>query len=393
METIQEKKPKLWTSNFIFACIANFMMGFSFYLLMPTLPFYLVEQFHISPSMIGIVVSCYVIAALVIRPFSGFLVDSFPRKLVYIISFVLFVAFNFGYLIAGSVLFMILLRFMHGLTWGVITTSGNTLAIDLMPAEKRGSGIGFYGMSLNLSMAVGPVAGIFLYQHYNFISLFYTAIISGILGMVFAILIHAPHKKKIAHAPLSLDRFILLKAVPVGINLLLITMSYGMILSFAALYGKEMNAGNPGMFYTLLAIGLAGSRIISGKLIDKGEINSISLIGITTLAISFIAFSVFKIWWVYYLVALLIGFGYGICFPAFQTIFVDMASHKQRGTANSTFYTAFDLGVGLGMLIAGQISAIADLSSAFGFSALACTLSILFYWKISMSSYRRNKLV
>lgn len=393
METILEKKPILWTSNFIFACIANFLMGFSFYLLMPTLPFYLLGQFHINQSMVGIVVSCYVIAALLIRPFSGFLVDSFPRKLVYIISFVLFVAFNFGYLIAGSVLFMILLRFMHGLTWGVITTSGNTLAIDLMPAEKRGSGIGFYGMSLNLSMAVGPVAGIFLYQHYNFISLFYTAIVSGILGMLFAILIKAPHKKKIAHAPLSLDRFILLKAIPVGINLLMITMSYGMILSFAAMYGKEMHAGNPGMFYTLLAIGLAGSRVISGKLIDKGEINSISLIGITTLAISFIAFSIFKIWWVYYLVALLIGFGYGICFPAFQTIFVDMATHKQRGTANSTFYTAFDLGVGLGMLIAGQISAVADLSAAFGFSAVACTLSVLFYWKISMSSYRRNKLI
>jgi len=393
METLREKKNILWTSNFIFACISNFLMGFSFYLLMPTLPFYLVEQFHINKSMIGLVVSSYVIAALLIRPFSGYLVDSFSRKQVYLISFALFVLFCCGYLIAGSILFMVVLRFMHGLSWGVITTAGNTLAIDLMPSEKRGTGIGFYGLALNLSMAIGPVVGIFLYQHYSFTPLFYTAIISGSVGMIFVLFIKAPVKPKLIHSPLSLDRFLMVKGIPVGINLLLVTISYGMIISFAAMYGKDMNASNPGMFYTLLAVGLAGSRVISGKLIDQGKLNTASLIGVITLSVCFIAFSFWKIWLVYYISALVLGLGYGVCFPAFQTIFVNMANHRQRGTANSTFYTAFDLGVGIGMLMAGQIAAVSNLSAAFAFSAMCCILSVLFYWKVSMASYQRNRLV
>jgi len=392
MESSNKSNPLLWSSDFIFACVANFLMGFSFYLLMPTLPFYIIQQYHSNPSQIGYIVSCYVLAALLIRPFSGYLVDSFSRKSVYLISFAFFVAFYFGYLIAGTVLFLMLLRFMHGLSWGIITTAGNTLAIDIMPAEKRGQGIGYYGLALNVSMALGPVVGIYLYQHYSFDALFYTAIVFGIIGLICAACITAHPKPKKNHNALSLDRFILVKAIPVGINLLLITISYGMILSFAAMYGKETNANNPGLFYFLLAVGIACSRIISGKLIDGGQLNKMSLIGIVILTLSFISFSFLKVPLIYYASGMAMGFGYGMTFPAFQTIFVNMASHQQRGTANSTFYTAFDLGVGLGMLLAGKIASYANLSAAFAFSASACLLSLLFYWKISVPSYQKNKL-
>jgi MFS family permease len=394
METIEEVKTDLWSESFVFACLANFMMGFSFYLLMPTLPFYLAEQFHAGQSLIGIVVAAYVVAALVVRPFSGYLVDSFSRKHVYLLSFVLFVAFYFGYLVAGSILLLTMLRFLHGLTWGVITTAGNTLAIDIMPSEKRGQGIGFYGLALNVSMAMGPVVGIFLFQHYSFTMIFYTAIISGTLGMIMALLIKAPLRPKVSHHPaLSLDRFLMVKGIPVGINLLMVTISYGMVLSFAAMYGKETQATNPGLFYVLLATGIGGSRLFSGKLIDSGQVNKASMIGIIMLALSFVVFATWKIPVVYYLSALIIGTGYGISFPAFQTVFINMAPHYQRGTANSTFYTAFDLGVGIGMLLAGKIAAMASLSAAFGFSAIACTLSFVYYWKISAANYTKNKLV
>lgn len=392
MESTVSRKTVLWSSDFIFACIANFLMGFSFYLLMPTLPFYVIEQFKASPSLVGFVVSCYVIAALLIRPFSGFLVDSFSRKMVYLVSFVFFVVFYFGYLIAGSILFLMLLRFLHGLSWGVITTAGNTLAIDIMPSEKRGRGIGFYGLALNISMAIGPVVGIFLYQNYSFTALFYTAIVSGIVGLFCAMFIKSHPKPKVHHTPLSLDRFLMIKGIPIGINLLMITISYGMVLSFAAMYSKDVHATNPGLFYTLLAVGIGGSRLFSGKLIDNGKLNTASMIGIIILAVSFIVFAMWKVPIAYYLSAFAMGMGYGISFPAFQSIFVNMATHQQRGTANSTFYTAFDLGVGIGMLLAGKIAAAFSLSAAFGFSAVFCVISILYYWKISIASYNKNKL-
>lgn len=388
------KEKKLWSLDFILACIANLLMGVSFYLLVPTLPFYLASTFNSSKSVIGLVASCYVIAALLIRPFSGYLVDSFSRKWIYILSFVAFGLLNFGYLVASSVVFLFVLRFMHGLTWGVITTSGNTLAIDIMPAEKRGRGIGFYGMSLNIAMAIGPMLGIFLYQHYPFVSIFWLAIITGFAGLVCAIFIKVPRHEPVHHHKLlSLDRFLMVKGLPIGLNVILITLSYGMILSFSAMYSAEVGATNPGLFFTLLAVGLGAARAMSGKMIDGGRLNSASMIGIAILSVSFVMFSLFKVPAMYYLSALCIGLGYGVVYPALQTIFVNMATHQQRGTANSTFLTAFDAGVGLGMLLAGKIAEVSSLSTAFMVSAASCLIGLLYYVLISKQSYNRHKIV
>ena len=385
---------KLWTSSFISACIANFLMGFSFYLLMAALPFYVVERFHAQKAVTGIVMSCYIIAALAIRPLSGYMLDRFSRKQIYVWSFLFFVLFYFGYILAGSLVLIVIMRIMHGFTWGTITTASNTLALDIMPASKRGEGLGYYGMAMNLSMAIGPVAGLFLYDRYNFDVIFFTAITSGFLGLIAALMIKAPVKIHVVHdQPLSLDRFLLVQGIPIGINVIFIAVSYGMILSFAAMYGKEIGVKNTGMFFTMMAIGIAVSRIFSGKLVDRGKIHFASLMGLLILAFSLVLFSLSTNSLFYFLSALLIGLGYGILFPAFQTLVINMAHHNQRGTANSTYYTAFDIGVGAGMIIAGKIAELSGLAMAFGFGAFLSIVAVLFYWKISMASYQANKVV
>ena len=390
---MSQQKETIWSKDFIYSWIANFLMGFSFYLLLPTLPFYLIDQFHANETLIGIIIASYTIAALAIRPFSGFVVDRFPRKLVYVISYLLFVSFYAGYFIAGTIIFILFLRIMHGFTWGVITTSGNTLAIDITPAQKRGQAVGFYGLALNISMALSPVIGIFIYEHFGHNALFLTALLTSVVGLIFSLLIKVKHKHEIKpHEPLSLDRFLLVKGIPVGINLILAAVSYGMVLSFAALYGKSMGAQS-GIFYMLLATGIGVARIFSGKLIDNGRINQITTIGLCVLAASFAGFALFAIPMVYYSLALSIGLGYGICYPAFQTMIINIAPHTLRGTANSTYYTAFDIGVGAGMFFAGKIASMSSLSVSFGVCALIHVCAVVYFIKISVTNYDKNKLV
>mgnify|MGYP002513959258 CR=1 FL=1 len=84
---------KLWNKNFILACIGNFLMFFSFYLLVPILPIYLDETFDASKSAIGAILSLYALTALMIRPFSGYIVDSFPRKTVLMVCYFAFFIF------------------------------------------------------------------------------------------------------------------------------------------------------------------------------------------------------------------------------------------------------------------------------------------------------------
>jgi MFS family permease len=389
---MQNKPDRLWKPDFIYACIANFLMGFAFYLLIPTLPFFIVEKFNADKPVVGIVLACYVIATLSIRPVSGYLLDSFNRKTIYFLSFIFFAGMFFGYLVAVSLFILIVIRIFHGFSWGIITTSGSTIAIDILPSAKRGEGIGYYGLTTNLSMAVGPLFGLFLYNNYPFIYIFYTSIVTSLMGLLVSTLIKVPVKEKKIHETLSLDRFILVKSIPIGINCMLLAIPYGMILAFSAMYGKEMNVSNTGMFFTYMAVGVGGSRIFSGKLIDRGMIHLISIAGSVILMLSFLLFSLSKSELLYFISAFSIGVGYGTIFPAFLTLFINLAHHNQRGTANSTYLTTFDLGIGLGMIFAGKIADFLNLSYAFGFSALVNFLAIIYYWQISKNVYERNKV-
>jgi MFS family permease len=368
-------------------------MGFAFYLLIPTLPFFIADKFNADKQVMGLVLACYVVATLSIRPVSGYLLDSFDRKTIYILSFIFFAGLFFSYLVAISLFILIIIRIFHGFAWGIITTSGSTIAIDILPSGKRGEGIGYFGLTTNLSMAVGPLFGLFLYNNYPFVYIFYTSIITSFLGLAVASFIKVPGKEKKMHDTLSFDRFILMRSIPIGINCMLLAIPYGMILAFSAIYGAEIKVSNTGMFFTYMAIGVGGSRIFSGKLIDRGKIHFVSISGSLILLLSFLLFSISKTELLYFISAFSIGIGYGTIFPAFLSLFINLAHHNQRGTANSTYLTTFDLGIGLGMIIAGKIADISSLSYAFGFSALVSFLAVIYYWQISKGFYERKKIV
>jgi MFS family permease len=390
---MENNQPGLWTPNFIAICIAHFLLCFSIYMLLSILPFYIVERFHADKTTTGLILSCYVMLAIMVRPFSGYLVDTFRRKPLYLLSFAFFVSLYLGYLLAAALAMVTIVRMLQGIAWGMVTVSANTLAIDIMPPVRRGEGVGYFGMTLNLSMAAGPVVGLFLYEFYSFESIFYVTIVSGAAGLIVALFIKAPRKARTPQRPISLDRFIMTKGIPIAINLVSVAVSYGMIISFAAMYGKEMNISNAGMFFTLYALGIGGARIIGGKLTDRNLIHELSLAGMIILSASFVLLTFARTGLMYFLSALFIGIGFGILIPAFQTMFINMAHHNQRGTATSMYLTSFDLGIGLGMIAAGKIASMCNLSTAFGCSALINMVAVFYYWCISKKSYNKNKLV
>ena len=110
--------------------------------MMPVLPFYLSEVFHAGNTMVGVVLSCYTIAALCIRPFSGYLLDTFARKPLYLLAYSVFTAIFAGYIVAGTLTVFIMLRIVHGVSFGTVTVGGNTVVIDIMPSSRRGEGTG-----------------------------------------------------------------------------------------------------------------------------------------------------------------------------------------------------------------------------------------------------------
>ena len=344
-------------------------MSFSFFILVPTLPFYLRDTFGIGQSMIGFVLSCYTIAVLSIRPFSGFLADTFPRKRVYIIAYCLFVATFFGYFAITTVLALfIALRIFHGFTFGTLTTTGNTLAIDVMPSSRRGEGLGYYGVMGNLAMAFGPMVGLFIISSGNYQILFWCSIAAGTTGLIFASMVNAPRRPPVLqpNKALSIDRFFLIEGIPACLSLFMLAIPYGMTTCYMALCATQSClTSSTGLFFTVMAVGLISSRLNSGKRVDCGLVTQTIRRGIIIAFFGVLAepalgtaaeWSITAGYVVYFVAALLIGYGFGTMFPAFNTLFINLAPHSRRATANATYLTGWDVGIGCGMLLGGFLS-------------------------------------
>ena len=396
-------KDRLVTPGYCFILAANFLLYFGFWLLIPVLPFYLSEIFNAGNSTIGIILSCYTVAALCIRPFSGYFLDSFARKPLYLLAYFIFMTMFAGYIIAGSLVLFILFRIIHGVSFGMVTVGGNTVVIDIMPSSRRGEGLGYYGLSNNIAMAVGPMSGLFLHDAgMSYTTIFCCSLGSCIAGFICASLVKTPYKPPVKREPISLDRFILLKGIPAGISLLLLSIPYGMTTNYVAMYAKEIGINaTTGFFFTFMAVGMAISRIFSGKIVDKGKITQVISAGLYIVVFSFFLLSacVYIINWnsmacgiIFFAVALLLGVGFGIMFPAYNTLFVNLAPNNQRGTATSTYLTSWDVGIGIGMLTGGYIAEVSTFDKAYLFGACLTVVSAI-YFKIKVTPhYHKNKL-
>ena len=223
-------------------------------------------------STIGIVLSCYTVSSLCIRPFSGYFLDTFARKPLYLLAYFIFTLIFAGYMTATVLTLFIIFRVVHGFSFGMVTVGGNTLVIDIMPSSRRGEGLGYYGLTNNIAMSIGPMFGLFLHSGgASYTTIFSYALGSCVLGFMAACIVRTPYKAPVKRAPISLDRFILLKGLPAGLSLLLLSIPYGMTTNYVAMYAQEIGiTAETGFFFTLMAVGMAVSRLFSGRLVDKG---------------------------------------------------------------------------------------------------------------------------
>ena len=396
-------KDKLITKNYIEILAANFLLFFGFWLLMPVLPFYLAEVFDANKTTIGAVLSCYTIAALCIRPFSGYLLDTFARKPLYLLAYFTFPAIFGGYLIAGTLTLFILFRIIHGVSFGMVTVSGNTIVIDIMPSSRRGEGLGYYGLANNIAMSIGPMTGLFLHDAgADYTLIFCCSLGSCLIGFLCASLVKTTYKPPVKREPISLDRFILLKGIPAGFSLLLLSIPYGMTTNYVAMYAKQIGIqASTGFFFTFMALGMAVSRLFSGRLVDRGMVTQVIEAGLYLVCFCFFGLSscgwltTWSLQWTTYFlftIALLLGIGFGTMFPAYNTLFVNLAPNNQRGTATSTYLTSWDVGIGAGMLLGGYIAEIATFKMAYLFGA-ALTVISLFYFRSKVAPhFHQHKL-
>lgn len=432
--------PRLWNANYIKVWSANFMIFFSFMLVMPLLPLYLSEQYGAGKHTIGLILSGYTITALIARLFSGYVVDSFPRRTVLLLSYSLFSFFFLGYLVGGPLLLFAIVRTLHGAPFGSTTVANSTVAIDVLHPQRRAEGIGFYGLSNNLATAISPSIGLYIYEVWgNFQAIFFLSFLFSLCGVIINSTVKFRQNKVVAETKQpdnaiiesdkeaekasssaihesdnpqhespciynkvvtlkekvkSLDRFFLLNGWSEGVMLACLSFSYGVLSTYLAIYGKETMGitSGTGTFFLILSLGLMASRLTGSRSLRKGRVVRNATLGMTVSVFSYIIFAAVHNPIGYYGCALILGLGNGHMFPAVQTMFVNLAPHSRRGTANSSLLTSWDVGIGLGIVFGGVISEAMGYQAAFWMAAIVNVIGVVFYYAYVRRDYMRKRL-
>lgn len=378
---------------------ANFALFFAFYLLTPLLPLYLHETFGATKDVIGFVLSGYTLVALLFRPFSGFLVDTFPRKTVLLVAFSMFAIFFAGYLVATSLLLFTILRTLHGGPFGAVTVANSTVAIDVLPSSRRNEGIGYYGLSNNLAMAISPTFALFIYtQTHNFQLLFWLSFAIATFGLVVdsTIKMDKPRQTSAVQRSMtiSLDRFFLKKGWLIGVNMIFFGFCFGVLSNYLAIYGKQVlhMTGGTGTWFMLCAVGLMLSRLQGGKALRQGRLTHNAAEGMVISLIGYTLFIAIPNHIGYYGSAILIGLGNGHLWPAFQNMIINVAHHHERGTANSTILVSWDVGMGLGILIGGVIAELFSYTAAFWTVAIVNLIGVVLYFLRTQQFFLSRRL-
>lgn len=374
-----EGEGKIWSKDFILICIANFFVFLGFQMTLPTIPLF-IEELGGNDQLIGLVVGVFTFSALILRPIAGHALESKGRAAIYLTGLAIFVLSIGSYAFTLSIMFLFILRIIQGVGWGFSTTASGTIATDLIPVKKRGEGLGYFGLSGNLAMAFGPSLGLILAEEFTFHTLFLICAFFGLTAFLLSIPVKFKKGEQGTKRTVKTKWDLYEKsALKPSWLVMFITVTFGGIATFLPLYAKENGVSGIQLYFFLYALALMLTRTFAGRIYDKKGHRAVFIPGALLILTAMLLLSWLPNNAVLYTAAILYGSGFGALQPALQAWSVEQTSPDRRGMANATFYSFFDLGIGIGAIFFGQIGHLFGYSFIYIASAFSILISIVSY--------------
>lgn len=372
----------LWTKSFLL-CLANNLFLFIFYFAQTTiLPIYILKELGGSVTQAGLTLTLFMVSSIMIRPFSGLIIEKLGQRRTLIISATMFCLIAFGYLFISNMTSLYILRLMHGVWFSILTTVCVPVVNQFIPDSRRGEGMGYYAMSVNLGVVLGPLIGLGLipYLSYTMVTAVLVAMI--FIGYIFCFLIPVQEVKQpeTEKTRLGLSDFVEKKSLTVALMVMMISFAYASIMSFIAPYASSIDLMQyAGLFFVVFAISMMSLRPITGKIYDRKGPQYVIYPAILTFSLGLLVLSQIDTLTGFMLAAVLIGLGFGSAQPCLQTLAIQRAPKHRIGYATSTFYTCYDLGIAIGSLVVGIMITTQSFSFAFIICAALTALSLLYF--------------
>ena len=379
-------KPKLWTKDFLIVSIVNFFLYFTFFLLIATITVFATENFQATPSEAGLASGIFVLGTLVARLFAGRSIEQVGRKKMLYIGFISLLITTLLYFIVNGLMFLYVIRFLHGAALGIASTATATIVANIIPIERRGEGIGYYALSTTLAAAIGPFLGMFINQHANFNMNFVLCTILIVFSFVTSLFLDVP-KGELSKEQLDkmkefkFGNFFEAKAIPISIISAFIGLGYSGVLSFLTSYSIEIHLVDvASFFFVFYAAAILVSRPFTGRWFDtKGE-NFVMYPAFLLFAVGLFMISQVHQGFFLLLAGVFVGFGYGTFTSSAQAISIKVSPKERMALASSTYFIFADLGIGIGPFLLGFLIPNIGYRGLYVFLAIVVFACIVLYY-------------
>ncbi len=394
-KTVSISKPGLWTRAFINLTLINFFVAFNFYLLMVVIAGYSMDTFGASPSIAGLTTGIFVIGGMVSRLLLGRWIERIGRKKMLFWGLIFSITITLLYFAVNNIFFLIIVRFLHGASFGIIVTVITTIVTDIIPKNRLGEGLAYFALSTTIATAIAPFLSIVLNQHGGFNIILIVAAVAIALGIVNALLstineIKLTEEQLTEMKGFKLSHFFEPKVIPIAIICMTSYICYSSIISFLAKFSEQIHVVDAASFFFLvLAVAALCSRPFIGKIFDsKGE-NVIMYSAILALSIGLVGVSQAHQGYSLLFAGAIFGLGLGAILPCCQAIYIKLIPQHRIAVGTATFFSFMDFGVGIGPFIFGLFIPLFDYRGMYMAAAILSTFCIFLYFLL----HGRNRAV
>ncbi len=338
---------------------ANGMLFAGFHFLLPTLPMYAAST-GATGTQIGIITGIFGFSAIFIRLFTDTGVRVIGKKKCLYLGLLCSLLATLSYGIFNSVPALIAARILHGFGFGLSTTFVAALVADVIPAMRRGEGIGYFGLGSTVAMAIAPALGVTLLSDAGSNVLFlFSALVTVCAALSAKFCNAAENRPELPTAPIhaSIRNKIFEHGTGIPAFLtILFGAAYGTVNTFVAMMANEAGIENAGLFFIVGTIFVFISRPFGGRLFDSKGAFWVILPGGIFFLLALIVLISAKSLMVLLAASVLYGFGGGLLLPALMTWMLNVVHADRRSAASATFYNMLDIGTSSGIIFLGSIA-------------------------------------
>ena len=375
---------RLWSPAFTNYGISSGILYMTQYVLVAALPIVITSELGGSDLDAGLAMTYFQIGTILCRIFAGRLIDGFNKRIVLLIStalfFIIMGLFNF----TTSLEAVFVLRGLHGVVFALGTTVMATLAVLVLPPNRKGEGVNMFAIFSNIAMVLGPAIGLYALSSYGSMALYIFLTVMTGLAMVLSNIIPLSKEltlpKQSKYKGWHISQFIENKSLPWALMGLFIGFTYSGVLVFIPIELNSMGAGIWGSaFFAIFALIIIISRPIVGKIYARygSKIIIYTGLGLFILGLFGLGLAITPLTILF--TAPLLGLGYGAAQPAFQALAIQSAPIERAGVSTATYFLALDISVGAGSVILAVLASAWDYQYLYMFTALVMVIALALY--------------